>query len=513
MEKQPINKRREKIVNGPALWNTDYVAAEQNLESLGYFSARYYRPPLDNTQLSKVVALSDNRRVEIVPSAKYGFPNAEDLDFYRAFLKICDERAEWLKDEEGKYRPQLPSPIGFSSRELIAKAGRHKNDRNTIAVRNWMKRLNATAIHGELYNARTKSFDAHIGLEPLFKKFVSVGEHLPDGQFATQNYVWLSDWFVSNYYLFYTRRLDLNLHNRLHHAISKTLFPLLDNGWFASNGAPYTKSYQDLCVILDIKEHKQLSRVRHQLDASHEELLREQFIAKYDYPLLATGEWTGNVRWWPGSKWLFDQEQKQWQRGVVTDENLTTPPPFLANSDAPRDPDLQPLLPFSPKRNIAPTTPFENWTQNFYGQLGQKRPSRQQIRAGAEIIQNLVEQQGYSWEDLDWTLAWINRHLSSRLNGRVQSIGIVPHIIGEALQEKDLHKRKQERVRTQQQEVQQEQERAAQNKQLLKTLAQLPETEKERLRKKAVTNLLAQGYHRQFIGDALIKIEMARLLE
>jgi hypothetical protein len=92
MDKEQELRRRERTTNQPALWNTDYVAAEQNLESLGYFSARYYRPPIVGTQLSKVITLSENRRVEIVPSAKYGFPNAEDLDFYRAFLKICDER-------------------------------------------------------------------------------------------------------------------------------------------------------------------------------------------------------------------------------------------------------------------------------------------------------------------------------------------------------------------------------------------------------------------------------------
>ena len=39
---------------------------------------------MDGTQLSKLITISDNRRIEIVPSAKYGLPNAEDLDFYRA---------------------------------------------------------------------------------------------------------------------------------------------------------------------------------------------------------------------------------------------------------------------------------------------------------------------------------------------------------------------------------------------------------------------------------------------
>jgi hypothetical protein len=513
MERQQDVRKRDRTSGQPTLWNTDYVAAEQNLETLGYFSARYYRPPMDGTQLSKVITVSEGRRIEIVPSAKYGLPNAEDLDFYRAFLKICDERAEWAKDEEGKYHPQLPSPVGFSSRELIAKAGRHKNDRNMVAARNWMKRLNATVIHGELYDARAKSFDVQIGLEPLFKRFVSVGERLPNGQLAAQNYVWLSDWFLRNYFFFYTRRLDLNFHNRLHHAISKTLYPLLDNGWFASNGAPYTKNYNDLCAILDIKEHTQLSRVRHQLDASNEELMREQFVAKYDYPMRPGGEWTGNVRWWPGSKWLFDQEQKQQKHGTEIHEvAMLSPSSSLPFTDSVVE-TAQPLLPLPSRQKIAAASPSETRARSFYEQLGQRRPSRQQIRTGAAVLQGLVEQQGYSWEEIDFTLEWILGQANTRFNGRVQSVGIIPHVIGEALREKATHERQRERERTRQREEREEQARAAYRQALLKKVDNLPSEDREGLRREALRNLMEQGYQRQFIGETLMRMEMARLLE
>ena len=78
-------------------WSVDYVPAEQNLETIGYFSARYARRALDEKQKSKVIVLSDSRRIEIVPSMKYGFPNAEDLDFYL----IVDE-------DHWEYRQELP---------------------------------------------------------------------------------------------------------------------------------------------------------------------------------------------------------------------------------------------------------------------------------------------------------------------------------------------------------------------------------------------------------------------
>jgi len=170
------SSRRVGRTQQPLVWETDYVAAEQNLKTIGFFSARYTRPSIrDEKDLSKIVNLSDGRRTEIVPAAKYGFPNAEDLDFYRAFLKICDERAEFIaNEEEGKitYHPRLPSPIGFSTREIIAKAGKVKNGRGHIAVRNWIERLSSTTIHGELFDAKARKYDVRIGLEPLFRQYV-----------------------------------------------------------------------------------------------------------------------------------------------------------------------------------------------------------------------------------------------------------------------------------------------------------------------------------------------------
>src|ERR1700755_1858928 len=84
----------------PGRWNVDYISAEQNIESIGYFSATYSRKSITDSRASKMVTLSDNRTIEILPSKKYGLPNAEDLDFYRAFLKICHERVRLVRVEK-----------------------------------------------------------------------------------------------------------------------------------------------------------------------------------------------------------------------------------------------------------------------------------------------------------------------------------------------------------------------------------------------------------------------------
>jgi hypothetical protein len=173
----------------------DYVAAEQNLETIGFFSARYSR--LRSEESSKVVELSDNRRIEIIPATKYGLPNAEDLDFYRGFLKVCDERASYVKMVDGDrilYHPQLPVPIAFSTRELILKAGRRRSGREVVAVRKWIERMASTTIHGELFNARTRRYDVRLGVEPVFRRYVHIGQPINgDEELARQNYVWLAD--------------------------------------------------------------------------------------------------------------------------------------------------------------------------------------------------------------------------------------------------------------------------------------------------------------------------------
>jgi hypothetical protein len=495
-------------------WPVDYVPAEQNLETIGYFSARYSRRALDNRQTSKLVMLSDNRRVEIVPSLKYGFPNAEDLDFYRAFLKICDERAQLVQVEyKGRfvYRPRLPSPIGFSTRELIAKAGRTKNGRGHIAVRTWIERLNSTTIHGELFDAKERKLDVRMGLEPLFRKYIHVGRPMADGEIAAQNFVWLADWFVENYFYLYSRPLDLKFHHRLTRSISKALYPLLDNGWFASNGSPYTKRYVDLCVLLDIQVYEQVSRVQQQLDPSNDELVREKFVASYDYPIDTSGKWTGTIRWWPGPKWIYDQEQKHKRQQFQRDEERRL---ILdgEGSDADQLVPPQLSLPLSRLDDRDPEELYAQRVKTFYSKLGQDRLSREKIRAAVRVLQNLVEEQQYSLDEIDFTLEWVVDNLQSKLGGRIQSLGILPHVISEALREKTTVERKRAKAQARTEIEQCADNRANERNQIEGRLTTLSVGEREQLRAAAVTRLLEQGVPKKFLLEGLIKMEMGRIL-
>jgi len=79
------NERQEiVVVKDRKVPVTEYVPAELNLESIGYFSASVKRQYPREGQKSKVVNLnSASRIIEIVANPKYGFPNAQDLESVR----------------------------------------------------------------------------------------------------------------------------------------------------------------------------------------------------------------------------------------------------------------------------------------------------------------------------------------------------------------------------------------------------------------------------------------------
>jgi hypothetical protein len=66
---------------------------------------------------------------------------------------------------------------------------------------------------------------------------------MKNGQEAETNYVWPAPWFLSNYFYGHLRLIDLEFHKQLRKPIAKSLYPLLETGWYASSGEPYTKSY------------------------------------------------------------------------------------------------------------------------------------------------------------------------------------------------------------------------------------------------------------------------------
>jgi len=310
-----------------------YVSSLQTFETSGYFDASYKRRYPTEREPSKIVTLTDNRRIEIVPTQKYGYPNAVDLDYKRALFRIIDEIAEPTErlyaDGTKKTHYHIPQPISAHTKTFIRYAGRSPNPRERKILNDFLHRNAATRMHGEFEDPKTREFKrADVS---LFAEVMTKGENTDGGLETEQHRIWLTPYATRLYYWHRTRREDISFHTRLATPISKVLLPYLDGGWFAvfSNGGNrYTKSYATLCNFLSIAKYKYKSKILEKLDPSHDELRTLGYLEKWEYKKNQKGEWS--ITWYPGDKWFDDVEERgmSFARPIRVEEplNLETPP-------------------------------------------------------------------------------------------------------------------------------------------------------------------------------------------
>lgn len=317
---KPDNKQLKVSENGdksqlPVL--ADYVRAEMFLENIGFFTPSSTRIKTQNEKekvLGKKTALDGTEKiikVVVSPNAKLGLPVTSDLDYYRAFLKILDDAS----DRDG----HVKLPIRVPSKRLAEIAGKKWGGPIRAEISDWFERMNGTLIKGGMYRAKMKTYeDGFSGV--VFSQVVRRGDRLRDGSTADTNYVWPSPWFLSNYHYHYVRPVDLSFHRRLTRPISKALYPLLETGWYASSGNPYSKNYHDLCAEFLLTEYKTLSQIKQQLNPAHEELQKENFLASWDY---REGVEKGGfvIVYYAGTKFYDDQKAKKDRRFLAKQIN------------------------------------------------------------------------------------------------------------------------------------------------------------------------------------------------
>lgn len=486
----------------------EYVPAELNLETIGFFSAGYKRRYPTEPHEAKVVNLGTQRQIRIVPST-YGYPNSEDLDLYRAFLKICDEHAMLAEDREAgalERRPRLKLPICFSTKRLLQYAGYKKNAQILRRVQDWIKRGVITGIEGGIYEAKTRRIKEGVTVT-LFGKAYLRGELMADGTVADTNYVWPAEWFCSNYFLRYYRPVDLAFHRRLERPIAKTLYPILETGWYAADGGAYAKSYLDLCALLYIPCHKQLSLAKQQLDPSHEELRREGFLAVWEYTLDAHGKWNGVMRWWPGPKWFYEQNARRGQRDPSEQHE-----PMLALPHPGGETPAQPHR-FVPATEAGLEAAHAHRVKAFYAQQKHLRVSKEKIEKEAKILERL-EHEGFTPAEIDVALSWLLQN-REKFGGEIHSLKLLPDTIGQSLREEKKIRHAKERTQRQavrredigtDQQISQEREERFQD---------LSTAEQEDLQKRAVANLIRGGYKTEVVYGlkSLVKSEIHRMLD
>jgi hypothetical protein len=304
----------------------EYIQAEAFLEVSGYFtpsSKRIRGIYTKEKKLRDYIDAQGNKRtlkVKITANHELGLPITSDLDYYRAFLKILDE----IVDRDGRFK----LPITVPTSTLIRYAGKTENARVWREAREWFDRMAFTGMKGAIYRAKKKDFDEGFS-GTLFSQVVTKGERLRNGKIADTNYVWLSPWFLSNYYYRYIHPLDFNFYKRLRKPIAKSLYILLENGWYASAGKLYTKRYRTLCEEFLLVPHTKFSYIKQQLDPSHHELQKVGFLESWEYRAAVHGD-DYILVYYPGQKFFSDQEAKDTRRLLAEQiENWQSPSPQL----------------------------------------------------------------------------------------------------------------------------------------------------------------------------------------
>jgi hypothetical protein len=291
----------------------EYIRSEAFLEISGFFTPASKRIENIYTKEKKIREYTDNQgnkkilRTKISANHELGLPITSDLDYYRAFLKFCDE----IVDRDGRFH----MPVAVPSFRLARYAGKQWSDKTHKEIREWLKRMTLTGIEGAIYRAKKKNYDdGFIGT--VFSQVVMKGETMRSGKSADTNYVWLSPWFLSNYYYRWTRPVDFAFYKQLRKPIAKSLYTLLENGWYAGDGRPYSKSYKSICDEFLLARYRHLSKIKEQLDPSHAELQKLQLIDTWEYHKTANGL-DYIITYYPGQKFFYDQKQKDTRRDLA----------------------------------------------------------------------------------------------------------------------------------------------------------------------------------------------------
>jgi len=295
------------------------VAAEKNLEEIGFFSASNTTGPQPTTKTVHWTRERDGKQLEIevtILGRQFGLPNTWDLDLYRAFQHIL-----WAR-YISKHLP-IPDPVPFTSPDLLLHARKEYGGKQGDAVYRWMQKMMLTGIasKGAVFDAgsgkwvTTPTPKAGRVRKPerdllytltVFRQVTQEG-HMVQGIRASRNVVWLQDWYRSNLERSFTKPVDVDLHFSLVRPLSKILFAVLDVMLYAGDGRS-CKRYDDLCAVLGIAHKNHLSKIREQLDPAFEELKAMEYLRSVQYRR-SKDDTTWTITWDAGRRW-FDSGKR-----------------------------------------------------------------------------------------------------------------------------------------------------------------------------------------------------------
>jgi hypothetical protein len=259
--------------------------------------------------LSKVVTRIMERdglprkvEIEIMPSAKWGYPTVLDLEYFRAF-----ERAlTMMWEREGV----VPDVLRISGRELIRLTGRTPNGDRQQEVREFLDRLSGLVLQEHRKNAKGRRAETGVHIfERIDREEMSPGDR-SEGQWTHQ--IRLADWYWANLNNFHCHIQDQRVFWALQRDLTKLLYQHLHALFRVGRGAA-SESYAELSMNLSLKRLRAISEIRRQLKPAHDELLHLGFIGKWSLEPIPSQKKEYLVLWEAGPTWheVYQKEREQ----------------------------------------------------------------------------------------------------------------------------------------------------------------------------------------------------------
>ncbi len=312
----------EKYGESRDLTPVDFVRAEKNLISIGFFSSTRKNRKKGEIKKIEFKSVRDqklvNIEITISPNALYEVPTTADQDKYMAFLKIVDN----IRLKTGK----IENPISFTSYELLKILGVNATaGKNYKEVESWLHKMQSTSIisKGAVYYAGKKKYTSEA--VSVFSRVKTFGEDLDGGKTADRNYVWLSEWQLENLNVHHLLPIDYDVYSSLKNSTSKILIPFLQIWLFTTfNKGVFEKDYEDICNLVGIKTYKYLSKIKEKLSPSLNELVLCGTLRKWEIKKKADKSGF-KVVFWHGSKFLQNQQQRT-NRKPKDNQHYLSPP-------------------------------------------------------------------------------------------------------------------------------------------------------------------------------------------
>jgi hypothetical protein len=291
----------------PQIPATTFTKVDNNLTSIGFFTASSSRSRKAIEKTTILVEHGVERRISILPSAKYGMPITQDQDYWLALMKLV---GEWV-NRNGK----LANPFIFTTAELRHVLGQVNSGQNYEAVNEWLSVMNSTAIEGGSFNAARKTWCTE--KTHAVDRVVIVGKQLPDGRIADKNHIWFSEWQLDNINSGNLIPIELATYIKLKTNIAKNLVPHLQEWLFASQrDGRFEKRYVDVCHLLGIRLYRHRSEIERKLAPSLNELVAHGYISKWALEPMSHDK-SFKLVFWHGAKYHTDRRSRAESRRRV----------------------------------------------------------------------------------------------------------------------------------------------------------------------------------------------------